>query len=153
MLGVKRGAILLSMLVIGGAAIAQEIGHAIWQERLLILIAPSAEDPAVARQKQALRDAADAVAERRLRVIELYAEPEGSDVTQLPQERQRAIRQSLGVAVGDRELILLGLDGGIKRRASLATPLREILQQIDGMPMRQQEMEERRRAGLPVTDP
>jgi hypothetical protein len=144
---------LLSTLVIGSVAIAQEIDHVRWQERLLLLIAPSADDPAVVRQKQALRDAGDAVSERRLRVIELYSEPDSADATQLPQEQQRAIRKNLGVASRDRQLILVGLDGGIKRRAPLTTPLREILQQIDGMPMRRQEIEDRKRAGLPVTDP
>jgi len=144
---------LLLILVIGGVATAQEIDHALWQERLLVLIAPSADDPALVRQKQALRDADDAVSERRLRGVEFYWEPDGTDTTQLEPAHPRAIRKSLGVESGDRRLVLIGLDGGIKRRAPLATPLREILQQIDGMPMRRQEIEERRRAGLPVTEP
>jgi len=64
MAAIKRGMILLSMLMICGVIIAQEIDQALWQERLLILIAPSAEDPAVVQQKQALRDAADAGQQR-----------------------------------------------------------------------------------------
>ena len=149
----ERGVILISILVIGSVSIAQELDHARWQERLLILVAPSADDPAVVLQKQALRDAGDAVAERRLRIIELYSKPDSADARQLPPEQQRAIRKSLGIASDDRQLILLGLDGGIKRRAPLATPLRKILQQIDGMPMRRQEIEDRQRAALPVTPP
>ena len=150
---VRRRVALLSILAIGSVAIAQEIDHVLWQERLLILIAPSADDSAVVRKKQALRDAHDAVSERRLRIIELYSEPDSADARQLPPEQQGAIRKSLGVAPCARELILVGLDGGIKRRAPLATPLREILQQIDSMPMRGQEIQDRKRAGLRVTPP
>jgi len=109
----ERYVILLSIVVIGSLATAQEIDHALWQERLLVLIAPSADDPALIRQKQALRDADDAVSERRLRVVELYLEPDGTDTMQLEPAHQRAIRKSLGVESGDRQLVLIGLDGDI----------------------------------------
>jgi hypothetical protein len=153
MAAVRRGLNLLLISLIGSVVIAQEIDHALWQERLLILVAPSADDPAIVRQKRALRDAGDALAERRLRIIELYSEPDSDDSGRLAPAQRRAIREGLGVASSDRQLVLIGLDGGIKRRAPLATPLRDILQQIDGMPMRRQEIEDRKRAGLPVTPP
>ena len=144
---------LLWAMLLSVAAAAQEIDHALWEERLLILIAPSAYDPLVLRQKQVLHDRRDAVEERRLRVIGLYAEHDDANGQDLPSLRQHAIRQRLGTTPDGRELILVGLDGGIKRRAPLATPLSEIFRQIDGMPMRRQEIEERRRKGLPATEP
>jgi len=57
------------------------------------------------------------------------------------------------VSPDSREPVLVGLDGGTKRRAPLATPLSEIFRQIDGMPMRRQQIQERRRQGLPATEP
>jgi hypothetical protein len=144
---------LLWAMLVGVAATAQELDHALWQERLLILIAPSADDPLVLRQKQVLHDRRDAVEERRLRVIELYAEHDGATGQDLLSPQQDEIRQRLGAAPDSRELILVGLDGRMKRRAPLATPMSEIFRQIDGMPMRRQQIEERRRQGLPATEP
>ena len=135
------------------AATAQEIDHALWEERLLILIAPSADDPLVRQQKRVLHDRRVAVAERRLRVIELYTEHDGTTGQGLPAPTQHAIRQRLGATPDSREMILVGLDGGMKRRALLATPLSEFFRQIDGMPMRRQEIEQRRSSGLPTTEP
>jgi len=57
------------------------------------------------------------------------------------------------VSPDSREPVLVGLDGGTKRRAPLATPLSEIFRHIDGMPMRRQQIQERRRQGLPATEP
>jgi hypothetical protein len=42
-------------------------------------------------------------------------------------------------------MILIGLDGGIKRRGELDTELQAVFGQIDGMPMRRQELRERGR--------
>lgn len=145
--------IFLGAILMSAAATAQEIDHALWEERLLILIAPSADDPLALRQKQVLHNRRDAVEERRLRVIELYAD--GNDATgqDLSAPTQHAIRQRLGATPDSREMILVGLDGGMKRRAPLATPLSEFFRQIDGMPMRRQEIEQRQRNGLPTTEP
>lgn len=145
--------IVMGVVLVSGSAIAQDIDHVLWQERLLILISPSADEPLLVRQKQALRDRHDAVAERRLRIIEAYADHDSIAAQDHSPPLHRAIRERFGAAHDTREMILIGLDGGIKRRAPLSTPLGEIFQQIDGMPMRRLEIEGRQRNGLPVTRP
>jgi hypothetical protein len=70
-----------------------------------------------------------------------------------PRQEKQAIRERLGAKPDTRELILVGLDGSIKRRTPLNTPINEIFEQIDAMPMHRQEIEERRHMGLPVTRP
>jgi hypothetical protein len=50
-------------------------------------------------------------------------------------------------------LLLVGKDGSVKRRATLTTDLREIVHQIDAMPMRHNESRERNNFGEPVTPP
>ncbi len=52
-----------------------------------------------------------------------------------------------------RELILIGKDGSIKRRAPIDFALREIFTQINDMPMRREEMQEKFEAGVSVTVP
>jgi len=71
----------------------------------------------------------------------------------LSSEAVRALRRQLDVTDADRLVILIGKDGGVKRRAELNTDLREILLQIDAMPMRRDEMRVKKEAGIPVTPP
>jgi hypothetical protein len=63
------------------------------------------------------------------------------------------LRRELAVGADDKQLILIGKDGGIKLRAPLSTDLREAFAFIDSMPMRRAEMWEKRAAGQPVTSP
>jgi hypothetical protein len=132
---------------------AADIEQALWTERLLVLAAPAETDPLVIRQQDRLAVRADAIADRRLRIYELYADRGRINGEPLTAEQLRELRRHFGLAADSRELILVGLDGGIKRRARLDTPLSEVFLQIDGMPMRQQEIEDKLRAGLPVTPP
>ena len=58
----------------------------------------------------------------------------------VPVGEAEQMRLQLDVDPDDKVLVLIGKDGGIKRRASLRTDLGEIFRQIDAMPMRQYEM-------------
>jgi hypothetical protein len=119
----------------------------------LILIAPAADDPAALVQKQIIASRADAVDDRRLRVYELYRNEGYDNGKALSGNKVEELRRRLVAGADARELILIGLDGGIKSRSALSTPLQQIFTQIDGMPMRQYEMQQKRRDGLPVTRP
>lgn len=116
-----------------------------WQDRLLILVAPHADDEVLARQQAALERHRDAVAERHLRVFVLRGEGGTLDGRALGARDVATLRRQLGTAADARELILIGKDGGIKRRGALSTPLVAVFAQIDGMPMRQIEMRQQRR--------
>ena len=63
------------------------------------------------------------------------------------------MRDRVEATATDRLMILVGKDGGIKRRAELDTDLREIWLQIDAMPMRRDEMRAKKEAGIRVTRP
>ena len=68
-------------------------------------------------------------------------------------EAAQALRDRYSVGSEDFAVLLIGKDGGVKRRAGLNTDLSEIFLQIDGMPMRQQEMRAKQKAGIEVTPP
>jgi len=132
---------------------APDTQQALWEERLLVLAAPAATDALVIEKQARLAVRGDAIEDRRLRIYELYADQGRIDGEPLTAKQLRDLRRHFGLTADSRELILVGLDGGIKRRDRLDTPLRDVFLQIDSMPMRQQEIENRRRAGLPVTPP
>lgn len=126
----------------------------LWRDRLLILVAPAPDDTGAARQLAEIRRRDDAVQDRSLRIVQVYAHHGSVDAQSLDITEVRDLRQRLNAAADARELILVGLDGGIKRREPLDdAQLSDLFLEIDGMPMRQAEIRAKRRAGLAVTPP
>jgi hypothetical protein len=104
-----------------------------WQKRLLLLYAPTATDPALREQRQLLAPARPGLAARDVLVRELV----GSELTAAD---ARYLMQQLGVAPGGFGVVLIGKDGGVKKRATQPLTPAHLFATIDAMPMRQQEM-------------
>ncbi|MEO0734322.1 MAG: DUF4174 domain-containing protein [Bacteroidota bacterium] len=113
-----------------------------WRSRLILLFTPAADDPLFERQVGLLRDEVDELRERDVTV--LWITPDG--------DRENTglfLQQSLAQQYYDHfsprrdifELILVGLDGTEKYRASNKdTPPSVLFNLIDEMPMRRQEL-------------
>lgn len=132
-------------LLITGNALAYDLSQHRWQNRLLFLVSDSAADPRLTAQREVIETLRDEVVDRDLVVFELFTGSGNVDGLALGADDVAGLRRQLGVAPGDRQLILIGLDGGIKRRGELDTELQAVFGQIDGMPMRRQELRERGR--------
>ena len=107
-----------------------------WQKRVLLLCAPTADDAALRRQQELLAPARTGLAERDLLVQEVV-------MTKLAAADQRYLTQRFGVQTGTFTVVLIGKDGGVKRRETQPTPPNNLFSTIDAMPMRQQEMRNR----------
>lgn len=117
-----------------------------WRDRLLILVADDPDDATLNAQLRDVTRQRDGIVDRRLRVFRLFADSGWVDDRPLTREDVDRLRRDLRIVRGQRQLILIGLDGGIKRRAELSTDLTDVFAQIDGMPMRRQELRSRERA-------
>ncbi|WBO83189.1 DUF4174 domain-containing protein [Hymenobacter yonginensis] len=104
-----------------------------WQQRVLLLYAPTATDPALLRQRELLRGAGPELEARQLLVRELVG-------STLSAADARYLAQQLGVAPGGFAVVLIGKDGGVKKRATQPLPPASLFATIDAMPMRRQEM-------------
>jgi hypothetical protein len=145
------GAVVLALL--GSPAAAYDLSQHRWQQRLLFLVAPRDDDPGMALQRDAVARRSDALLDRDLLVFQLFAREGLVAERALSAHDVQALRAALDLGPDDRSLILIGKDGGIKRRAPLDTDLGEIFRQIDAMPMRRSEMRAKERAGVVVTEP
>lgn len=132
---------------------AYDLGQHAWRHRLLVLVAPDNEDSQLASQNRRIEQRRDALMDRDMRVLRLLAESAYMEGRPLETASVRQLREALNITADDRVLILIGKDGGIKRRAPLDTDLRELFAQIDGMPMRQEEIQNKKRRGIEVTIP
>ena len=154
LIGLITGVLLTSLLANPLAAAESKLEEHLWRHRLLIVAAPDAIDPETVKQLRVLSDRTAAIEDRDVKVYQLYLRG-GNSYQALPLNRQvsDAIRDELDIGADTKALILIGKDGGVKRRAPLNSDLIDFFVQIDEMPMRQLEIKEKQRAGLPVTLP
>ena len=111
-----------------------ELADFLWTARPVVVFADSPADPAFERQVELFRAEADDL-DRRDVVVITDADPSADT----------AIRRKLRPR--GFMMVLLGKDGGVKLRKPLPWHVRELGRVIDKMPMRQQEMRDRRDVG------
>lgn len=134
----------LLLLCLPMSVIAVNLDDFQWHNRLLFLVAPDSSTPAVAQARDNLEHRFEAVVDRDLLVIQLFLDGQ-SLVGDRPITVSEAaqLRLELGIDSDEQLLVLIGKDGGEKRRAPLLTDVQEIFTQIDAMPMRRNEIRER----------
>ncbi len=119
-----------------------------WQNRLVLMFAP-ADGGLLAEQRDKLLADRDALVDRDLVLFEIVG-PDGGlirrvadDATeQLAPDDARQLRLKYNVMPGDFVVLLVGKDGGEKRREHSVVEPSVLFDQIDSMPMRQREMRE-----------
>jgi hypothetical protein len=112
-----------------------------WQKRLLLVFAPTREEPNFQALHEPLGARTPEVDDRDLVVFEvLEAGPSTVDEDPLDPSAARLLRARFRVPNGAFSVILVGKDGGVKLDRQDRTSLDEIFGLIDSMPMRQHEM-------------
>jgi hypothetical protein len=117
------------------------------RDRLLVIFAPSADDERLATQAAAVEATRAAFAERDLLLVVVPAEGAAhAGGEPLSAEQVRALRRELAERGVDAfELVLVGTDGGVKRRATAPVAMSALYDQIDAMPQRRAERDEKQR--------
>lgn len=133
-------AALLPLLAAQAAAppgLAATLRAARWQQRLLLIGAPTASQPDFQRQKHLLAAAEKGLAERDFKVIEVVYD-------QLSPADRQCWTQQLGQPLAGFRVLLVGKDGGVKRTETQPLAPASLFGTVDKMPMRRQEMRGRR---------
>ncbi|MEM9434854.1 MAG: DUF4174 domain-containing protein [Pseudomonadota bacterium] len=105
-----------------------------WEKRPIVVFADADADPRYREQMELLTARLDALAERDVIVL-----------TDTDPEAEAAIRTQLRPR--GFMLVLIGKDGGVKLRKPAPWDVRELSRVIDKMPMRQQELRDKRARG------
>ena len=113
-----------------------------WQNRLLLVFAPSPEYEEVRAQQQLFEGQEAELKDRDLLVAYLFGEEGRIENITLSAEDVTTLRERYGVGENDFIVLLIGKDGTAKER--LEEPMRpaDLFETIDAMPMRQREMKE-----------
>ena len=111
-----------------------------WQNRLLLVFAPSPENGAYEEQRRLLENEDAALKDRDLLVFHLFGDAGGLEH---PSSIAATLRERYAVLEGAFEVVLIGKDGGEKERYSGPVEPDVLYKVIDAMPMRRQEMREK----------
>jgi hypothetical protein len=115
------------------ASLVRALSASRWQQRVLLIGAPSASQADFQQQKKLLAAESAGLAERDFKVIEvLYDQLSAADRQHWTQE----LRQPLDKFV----VVLIGKDGGVKRTETQPTSPASLFGTVDKMPMRRDEM-------------
>ncbi|UOG73941.1 DUF4174 domain-containing protein [Hymenobacter tibetensis] len=104
-----------------------------WQKRVLLVCAPSPDDASLLRQRQLLAPARADLQARDLLVHEVV-------FSQLSSADKNYLSENIRVPATTFTVVLIGKDGGPKRRETEPVAPASLFSTIDVMPMRQQEM-------------
>ncbi len=111
-----------------------DLSEFLWTNRPIVVFADTPADPRYAEQIARLREGIDMLVDRDVVIL-----------TDTDPDANSPLRQKLRPR--GFMLVLLGKDGGVKLRKPLPWSVREITRSIDKMPVRQQEVRERRGEG------
>lgn len=119
---------------------SQELKQYQWENRLILVFSDSSESKELQQQLELLKTDLQAFKERKLKLINAIP---GKYRVLLPEESAWQDSQLYSRKKNNGnifEVILIGLDGGVKFRSSKSVSPAEFYRLIDSMPMRQAEM-------------
>lgn len=125
----------LPALLLAAPQPAQTVQAMRWEERVLVVFAPSGSDPDLAAQRRRIAAQHSGFSERDLRVVEVVGESVSGARDYAPRMRSR-----YRIAPGEFAALLIGKDGAVKLRANRPIDTATLFDTIDAMPMRQREM-------------
>lgn len=117
----------------------------LWRNRPLIVFAPHSEHPILASQREALSGYSGELRDRDMVVIEVVSDDVTIDGYAAKNLKAAEMRKRYGLRSSDTVALLVGKDGGVKLRRSHALSVQTLLETIDAMPMRRQEMSDSNR--------
>ncbi len=140
-----KGVACLCMLLVvwAGAVQAKLLAPYLWENRVLLIFAPANPDARTLQLTNDLHKRSCEVADRHI-IIGKFIVNEPGWLNGKPVELNQSAELRNKYAIEDNRfaVLLIGKDGGEKYRLYEVPELNEIFALIDGMPMRQVEMQE-----------
>lgn len=108
-----------------------------WSARPVLVFAPKADDPRLSDQLAWFHDERIAMDDRRMSVVQVIGDAVVSATGRvLADGTSIVLRERYGVDDGEFAVILIGLDGEVKRRAGRPLNPDSLFDQVDRMPLR-----------------
>ncbi|MEM1322835.1 MAG: DUF4174 domain-containing protein [Bacteroidota bacterium] len=137
--------LLVLMSFFGKGLQAQELAAHQWENRVLVLLVEDTTAVEYQQQLAALKAEAAGLQERKLLVYQVLPQQYRIGLAAAGAWKpSSSLYERLGSEGGGLEVVLIGLDGGIKLRQPGGLACADLFALIDGMPMRRAEMRRKR---------
>ncbi len=125
----------------GGTAVAADLDDYLWKSRPLLVFAPTQNDPRLVETLDRIEASRCDFVDRDMVLGVVVTEGESTlDGNVIDTDESRRLAKRYAVGADAFTVLLIGKDGGEKRRATAVPDLQAIYALIDGMPMRSNEM-------------
>jgi len=115
------------------AQLAETLRANRWKKRIVLLYAPTPDNKLFLQQRALLAQHKNGQQERDMLILEAI-------LPQLSTADRQYLRTKRGIVPGSFQVVLIGKDGGVKRRETEPVKAETLFSTIDTMPMRRQEM-------------
>jgi len=122
---------------------SQSIADLQWKNRLIVVFTNSVNSQKFQQQLEIFKKDMDGFNDRKLKLIHAIPDKQRIVIPETSEWRDSNFyKKNKKEKAADFEVILIGLDGGIKLRKYGLVEIKEIFDLIDSMPMRQAEIRE-----------
>jgi hypothetical protein len=123
---------------------AQDLSHHKWENRLVLILVDNPDNDKYLKQVKELKDHEDGVRERKIVVYHITPEKFKVGLSDEAWQQSKTNYKRYKETNSQPEIILMGLDGGVKLRANEFLSSKKLFATIDVMPMRMQEMKRKK---------
>ena len=134
----------LLILSISTDMISQDLSGYQWENRILLILTEDINDPEVGKQISEIVSSEDEMTKRKLEFFLITKDKSYQGKNLDETFNNYNLFRKYKVTTAPYELVLIGLDGGVKERYTEYTPLTGIFGLIDGMPMRKSELRKKK---------
>lgn len=126
------------------ASISQDLTEHQWKDRLILILTPDTTKSLYKKQLKELYSDPEGLEDRRLVIYKVLPnEFLRDDRPDESWQESEALYQEYKRDEGEFEILLIGLDGGVKLRQNTFISKEKLFARIDQMPMRQRELRQR----------
>lgn len=119
---------------------AQNLTEYQWENRLVVMFSQSEKSPAVEKQLKNLEEKSEGLKERKLKIIHSIPGRQRIIFPSSSEWQDSELYSTMKQKNTGFEVILIGLDGGVKLRQTEILENQRLFDLIDSMPMRKAEM-------------
>lgn len=125
---------------------SQELSEFKWENRLLVILSTESNNSHSAHQLKEFDDLTQELADRKLRLLKITPDSVQTfdySIQPIKKAKESGLWSKLASDNTEFEVLLIGLDGGIKFRSKQLVNAQEIFDRIDSMPMRKSELDKK----------
>lgn len=114
-----------------------------WENRLILIVAENPEDGKIAEQLKLFQNEQEALSDRKLLIFKIHAggcTVSNSSMKPILNTDKKDLYEEFGSNSTPFQILLIGLDGGIKMKSNRVTDPAVFFAEIDTMPMRRNEL-------------